>query len=188
MKTRVLGILLMTLSMLGCGELPSGGESVVGKDNAVTISNAKNAAASLLSEESAKEESLRCGPRNCVAMCVTCLFDACLRSGDSVAECEAEREDCIQSCSCRGCAQVTDVRHKSGVISSVGNATSPSHRSEGESNSSACIDYCYEYECTIRDCGFDCRWATGSAKASCIKRCAKENQKCWDYCDTKCGP
>lgn len=185
MKTGVLGILLMTLSMLGCGELPSDGESlVVGKDNAVTISNTGNAAASPLPDES----SVVCGARNCVAMCATCFYPACLRQGRSLAECEELLDACNESCTCRGCAQVTDVRHKSGVISSVGDATSAAHRSEGESISSVCVNDCYDNECPITNCGLECEGLMGSVKASCLKRCAKENQKCWAYCDAKCSP
>jgi hypothetical protein len=39
----------------------------------------------------------RCGPRNCWAMCVTCLYDLCRASGGSVADCQAERELCKQT-------------------------------------------------------------------------------------------
>jgi hypothetical protein len=40
----------------------------------------------------------RCGPRNCVAMCVTCEYDLCRISGSSASECDAESEFCIDAC------------------------------------------------------------------------------------------
>lgn len=40
----------------------------------------------------------RCGPRNCVAACVTCLYDICRSSGGSVEQCNAQKELCKQSC------------------------------------------------------------------------------------------
>lgn len=138
----------MTLSMLGCGELPSDGESlVVGKDNAVTIRVIRGM------PQRARSPMNRpwfVGARNCVAMCATCFYPACLRQGRSLAECEELRDACNESCTCRGCAQVTDVRHKSGVISSVGDATSAAHRSEGESISSVCVNNCYDNNVPLR--------------------------------------
>jgi hypothetical protein len=40
----------------------------------------------------------RCGPRNCVAMCVTCLYDQCRIEGGSCQECKAEMEECKDRC------------------------------------------------------------------------------------------
>ena len=40
----------------------------------------------------------RCGPRNCVAMCVTCLYDRCRIEGGSHQECRAEMEECKDRC------------------------------------------------------------------------------------------
>ncbi len=40
----------------------------------------------------------RCGPRNCVAMCVTCEYDLCRIYGGSIAECNAEKETCKDIC------------------------------------------------------------------------------------------
>lgn len=40
----------------------------------------------------------RCGPRNCVAMCVTCLFDICRLSGGSCSQCRDEMELCKEMC------------------------------------------------------------------------------------------
>lgn len=40
----------------------------------------------------------RCGPRNCVAMCVTCEYDICRIFGGSIADCQAEMEVCKEVC------------------------------------------------------------------------------------------
>jgi hypothetical protein len=40
----------------------------------------------------------RCGPRNCVAMCVTCLYDICRASGGSCTDCKREMEACKDEC------------------------------------------------------------------------------------------
>jgi len=45
----------------------------------------------------------RCGPRNCVAMCVTCLYDVCRASGGSCADCKREMELCKDDCGEREC-------------------------------------------------------------------------------------
>ena len=41
----------------------------------------------------------RCGPRNCVAMCVTCEYDICRIFGGTREECRAEMEQCKDDCS-----------------------------------------------------------------------------------------
>ncbi|NUP06908.1 MAG: hypothetical protein HOW73_12720 [Polyangiaceae bacterium] len=40
----------------------------------------------------------RCGPRNCVAMCVTCEYDICRHFGGSIAQCKSELELCKSEC------------------------------------------------------------------------------------------
>ncbi len=40
----------------------------------------------------------RCGPRNCVAECVTCSYDICRINGGSCSTCKAAMEDCKDSC------------------------------------------------------------------------------------------
>jgi hypothetical protein len=40
----------------------------------------------------------RCGPRNCVAMCVTCLYDICRASGGSISICKQSMELCKDDC------------------------------------------------------------------------------------------
>jgi len=40
----------------------------------------------------------RCGPRNCVAMCVTCFYDICRASGGTVEQCNLQKEYCKDSC------------------------------------------------------------------------------------------
>ena len=40
----------------------------------------------------------RCGPRNCVARCVTCLYDFCRQSGGSCLQCKARMEVCKRRC------------------------------------------------------------------------------------------
>jgi hypothetical protein len=40
----------------------------------------------------------RCGPRNCVAMCVTCEYDICRIHGGSISACKAEMEVCKADC------------------------------------------------------------------------------------------
>jgi hypothetical protein len=40
----------------------------------------------------------RCGPRNCVAMCVTCEYDICRIYGGSINACKAEMELCKDDC------------------------------------------------------------------------------------------
>ena len=40
----------------------------------------------------------RCGPRPCIAMCVTCLYDRCRISGGTVEECKEDMESCKESC------------------------------------------------------------------------------------------
>lgn len=40
----------------------------------------------------------RCGPRNCVATCVTCYYDICRIYGGTAAECNVEKQGCIDEC------------------------------------------------------------------------------------------
>ena len=40
----------------------------------------------------------RCGPRNCVARCVSCFYDICRASGESCSACKAQMEQCKASC------------------------------------------------------------------------------------------
>ena len=40
----------------------------------------------------------RCGPRNCVAMCVTCFYDICRASGGTVKQCKSQMEYCKDGC------------------------------------------------------------------------------------------
>jgi hypothetical protein len=40
----------------------------------------------------------RCGPRNCVAACVTCLYDYCRIRGGSCEDCKAWMEECKGRC------------------------------------------------------------------------------------------
>ena len=40
----------------------------------------------------------RCGPRNCVAACVTCGYDNCRINGGSCEECKAWMEECKDRC------------------------------------------------------------------------------------------
>jgi len=40
----------------------------------------------------------RCGARNCVAMCVTCFYDACRAAGGSCADCKRDMEFCKDEC------------------------------------------------------------------------------------------
>ncbi|MEE9354577.1 MAG: hypothetical protein V3U75_03215 [Methylococcaceae bacterium] len=40
----------------------------------------------------------RCGPRNCVARCVTCEYDLCRASGGSAKQCNEQKELCKQVC------------------------------------------------------------------------------------------
>lgn len=62
----------------------------VGREDSATISP--------VIEQSAGFWPPRCGPRNCIAMCVTCEYDCCLHSGGSLAECQADRESCKELC------------------------------------------------------------------------------------------
>ena len=45
----------------------------------------------------------RCGPRNCVAMCVTCEYDICRISGGTRQDCRAEMEICKDECGEQEC-------------------------------------------------------------------------------------
>jgi hypothetical protein len=40
----------------------------------------------------------RCGPRGCVAMCVTCFYDRCRANGGSCEACKADMEVCKWWC------------------------------------------------------------------------------------------
>jgi len=45
----------------------------------------------------------RCGARNCVAMCVTCLYDACRAAGGSCTDCKRDMELCKDDCGEQEC-------------------------------------------------------------------------------------
>jgi hypothetical protein len=45
----------------------------------------------------------RCGPRNCVAMCVTCLYDLCRAHGGSCTDCRHDMELCKDDCNEQEC-------------------------------------------------------------------------------------
>jgi hypothetical protein len=45
----------------------------------------------------------RCGPRNCVAMCVTCFYDLCRAAGGTCSDCKQEMELCKDECGEREC-------------------------------------------------------------------------------------
>ena len=67
----------------------------------VDIGGMDNATVGPVIEQSAGAWPARCSPRPCIAMCVTCEYDICLRSGESIEACDADRELCKKNCASR---------------------------------------------------------------------------------------
>ena len=78
--------LAFMLTALGCGT--ETGVQVSGQTEGDVVEIQK-------SDDSAAP---RCGPRNCIAMCVTCFYDLCLKNGGSIKECSKEMESCKEDC------------------------------------------------------------------------------------------
>jgi hypothetical protein len=52
--------------------------------------------------EQTEQEAFSCTPRNCVAVCATCVYRFCLQDGGDPADCRAERDACIEDCHAHG--------------------------------------------------------------------------------------
>jgi hypothetical protein len=78
----------------------SGAETVPGADSADPSSESVAQGESELSLAAAcgYKSPPRCGARNCVAMCVTCLYDLCRATGGSCADCKQDMELCKDEC------------------------------------------------------------------------------------------
>lgn len=100
---------LMTLALLvwvgagaaGCGGVEEPGDLALESPSGLETGTELESSTQGLEVEAMSCTSIsppRCGPRNCVAMCVTCLFDICRLYGGSCSECRAEMEYCKQDC------------------------------------------------------------------------------------------
>ncbi|HMJ57362.1 MAG TPA: hypothetical protein VK540_35070 [Polyangiaceae bacterium] len=93
---------LFAVFALGCSD---GAESRATQDSAEPASEsaAQNEGDSSSLLACGYKSPPRCGPRNCVAMCVTCLYDICRATGGSCTDCKRDMELCKDDCGEQEC-------------------------------------------------------------------------------------
>jgi len=89
-------VLLITLLALGCSSDPEASSPSDSADPSPDPSGQETGDAS--TQGACSYRTPRCGPRNCIAMCVTCFYDHCRAAGRSCSDCKWEMERCKYWC------------------------------------------------------------------------------------------